>query len=291
LKMTLPKVSILISVFEQLAYTKRCLRALEDTLPENLEYEVLIVDDCSKDGTVEFLKGLEEPCLCFFNTEKKGFAKNNNFAASKAKGEFLCFLNNDVFVDGDWLLPMIEVFREKPDAGVVGNVQKLASSKKFDHMGVVFGPQGNPRHFGQWFKNSRFQGEVRKWSAVTAACCLVKKEKFLELNGFDESYLNGCEDVDLCLRFNRHGTSNYVVHDSIVIHVKGATEGRKRFNLRNSQILMERWGEQIKSNESVTDQRLHAVNYIYRGMIRPFSVNLWKWLEAVAIYLKIKKLF
>ena len=79
--MTLPKVSILISVFEQLAYTKRCLRALEDTLPENLEYEVLIVDDCSKDGTVEFLKGLEEPCLCFFNTEKKGFAKNNNFAA------------------------------------------------------------------------------------------------------------------------------------------------------------------------------------------------------------------
>ena len=46
---------------------------------------------------------------------------------------------------------MVEVFKEKKDAGVVGNVQKLAFTKKFDHMGVVFAPQGNPRHYGQGF--------------------------------------------------------------------------------------------------------------------------------------------
>ena len=283
-----PLVSIIISVFEQLAYTKKCLSALKHTLSDKLSYEILIVDDSSQDGTVEFLKKLEYPYRCFFNNEKKGFAKNNNLAANNAKGEYLCFVNNDVFVEGNWLLPMVEVFKEKKDAGVVGNVQKLAFTKKFDHMGVVFAPQGNPRHYGQGFFRHSFKGEVKKWSAVTAACCLVKKKKFLEMNGFDEVFLNGCEDVDLCLRYNRRGMSNYVVHDSVVHHVKGATEGRKLFNNRNSEILLGLWKEDIIKNESVRDQVLHAKTYIFRGLTRPFATNLFKWIEAMLIYLRIK---
>ena len=202
------EVSIIISVFEQLEYTKRCLEALENSLSDIIEYEVLIIDDCSEDGTVEFLKNLKHPHRTFFNSVKKGFAKNNNLAASQAKGQYLCFLNNDVFVEGDWLLPMINVFEEKEGVGVVGNVQRLAFSSSYDHMGVVFGPQGNPRHYGQWFKKTAFTGEVKKWSAVTAACCVVEKEAFIKLGCFDEAYINGCEDVDLCLRFNRNGFEN-----------------------------------------------------------------------------------
>ena len=47
---------------------------------------------------------------------------------------------------------MIDVFGQKENVGVVGNVQRLAGTEMYDHMGVVFGPQGNPRHYGQWFK-------------------------------------------------------------------------------------------------------------------------------------------
>ena len=283
-------VSLIISVFEQLEYTKRCLSSLERTLNGKVEYEVLIVDDASEDGSAEFLRSLEVPFQVFFNSERKGFAKNNNLAASKAKGEFLCLLNNDVFVQGEWLLPMIKVFDEKEDAGVIGNVQRLAESRKYDHMGVVFGPQGNPRHYGQWFKQRDFCGEIKRWSAVTAACCLVRRNDFLKLGGFDEIFFNGCEDVDLCLRYNRNGFCNYVVHDSVVLHVKGASAGRKLYNDRNSQILLERWGEEIRRIESVKDQVLHAKNYIFRGLLRPFSINLWKWLEAILIFFRIKRL-
>lgn len=284
------RVSLIISVFEQLDYTKRCLSSLKRTLDGKVEYEVLMVDDASEDDSAEFLRSLEAPYQVFFNSERKGFAKNNNLAASKAKGEFLCLLNNDVFVEGDWLFPMIKVFEEKEDAGVIGNVQLLANSRKYDHMGVVFGPQGNPRHYGQWFKQRDFCGETKKWSAVTAACCLVRRNDFIKLGGFDEIFINGCEDIDLCLRYNRNGFSNYVVHDSVVIHVKGASAGRKRYNDRNSQILLERWGEEIRRVESVNDQALHAKNYIYRGLFRPFSINLWKWLEAILIYFRTKRL-
>ncbi len=284
------RVSLIISVFEQIEYTKRCLSSLERTLNGKVEYEVLIVDDASEDGSAEFLRSLKVPFQVFFNSERKGFAKNNNLAASKAKGEFLCLLNNDVFVKGDWLLPMIKVFEEKEDAGVIGNVQRLAESRKYDHMGVVFGPQGNPRHYGQWFKQRDFCGEIKRWSAVTAACCLVRRNDFLKLGGFDEIFINGCEDVDLCLRYNRNGFCNYVVHDSVVLHVKGASAGRKLYNDQNSQILLERWGEEIRRIESVNDQVLHAKNYIFRGLLRPFSINLWKWLEAILIYFRIKRL-
>ena len=286
----IPQVSFIISVFDQLDYTKRCLSCLEKTLKDKLTYEVLIVDDGSNEETIHYLHSLEEPHRVTFNSDRKGFAKNNNLAASRARGEYLCLLNNDVFVEGDWLLPMIKVFEEKENVGVVGNVQKLAFSNRFDHMGVVFGPLGNPRHYGQWFKDRKFSGEVKKWSAVTAACCLVRRKSFLELGGFDETYINGCEDVDLCLRFNRQQLFNYVVHDSVVLHVKGASEGRKRFNDRNSEILLQQWGVEIRSQESVEDQLLHAKNYLYRGILRPFSANFFKWIEALLIYCRLKRL-
>ena len=285
-----PKVSLIISVLDQISYTKKCLRAICETLNGKIEYEVLIVDDGSKDETIEYLSSLKHPFRVIYNSEKKGFAKNNNQAASQAKADFLCLLNNDVFVDGDWLIPMVDFFGEKKNVGVVGNVQRLAGSKRYDHMGVVFGPKGNPRHYGQGYYHRPFKGEVRQWSAVTAACCVVRKVDFLKINGFNEIFLNGCEDVDLCLKYNRLGYRNYVFHDIIVDHVKGASEGRKRYNEHNSKTLLELWGEEIRKSESVKDQILHAQNYIYLGFTKPFSTNFWKWLEAFLLYLRLKRL-
>ena len=84
--MSVPTVSVIISVFGQLQYTKRCLAQLEETLAGKLDYEVLIIDDASKDGTIEFLQDLGEGYRVFFNEENQGFAKNNNLGAKEARG-------------------------------------------------------------------------------------------------------------------------------------------------------------------------------------------------------------
>jgi GT2 family glycosyltransferase len=285
-----PEVSILISVFEQLDYTRRCLEALERTLSGKLSYEVVVVDDASRDGVVEYLEGLNAPHRVFFNDEPKGFAINNNLAAREARGEFLCFLNNDVFVEGDWLLSMLAVLKEKKSVGMVGNVQRLVRNGRYDHMGVVFAPQGNPRHYGQGFLHRPFKGEVREWSAVTAACCICRRDTFLELGGFDEIYLNGCEDVDLCLRMHEQGLRHFVVHDSVVLHVKGGTEGRKAYNDRNAQILLKKWGDEVRSDQAVRDQVLHACTYLWRGLMRPWSCHAGKLLEALLLALRLQRL-
>ena len=255
-----------------------------------VSYEVIVVDDASRDGVAEYLGDLNEPHRVLFNEERQGFAINNNLAAREAQGEFLCFLNNDVFVEGDWFLPMLTVLKEKKNVGIVGNVQRLVRNGRYDHMGVVFAPQGNPRHYGQGFLHRPFKGEVREWSAVTAACCACRREVFLELGGFDEVYLNGCEDVDLCLRMQKQGLRHFVVHDSVVLHVKGGTEGRKAHNDRNAQILLERWGDEVRSDQAVRDQVLHACTYLWRGLTRPWSCHAGKLLEALLLVLRLKRL-
>ena len=281
--MSKPRVSIIISVYDQLEHTKRCLNQLEETLSGKIDYEVIIVDDASKDETVDFLKGLVDPYRIFLNDRNLGFAKNNNRGAREARGEFLCFLNNDVFVQGDWLSPMLRVFEEKEKVGMVGNVQKLADSRRYDHMGIVFSPQGKPCHYGQGFLHRPFKGEVRKWSAVTAACCLANREKFLEIGGFDEIFLNSCEDIDLCLRMSEAGLDHYVVHDSVVEHVKCASEGRLDHNQANETKFMERWGERIPSQYFLLDRRRYAYWCLIRSLLNPRGFNINLFFESVSI--------
>ena len=280
----------MISVYGQLALTKRCLSALHQSIASKISYEVLLVDDASDDGTPEFLQTLNSIHRCFYNSSNQGFAKNNNLMAQEAQGEYLLFLNNDAFVSGDWLNPLLRVFEMHQNVGFVGNVQKLDGSNRFDHMGVVFGPAGNPRHYGQGYFHNPFKGKVVQWSAVTAACALVKRSTFMEVGGFDEDFINGCEDVELCVRMSQFGLSHYVAHDSIIDHVKGASRGRKKYNQQNFEILMRKCRKAIVNYQSVLDQKRHARTYLLRAFLRPQSVNFFKFLAAALIYFGLKKL-
>jgi GT2 family glycosyltransferase len=282
-----PKVSILISVRDQLDWTRKCVQCLKDTLTDCISYEVLIANDGSRDGTEEYLKTLSSKFRIFHRKESHGFAKNNNWLARKAEGDFLLFLNNDAFVKGDWLRPMLKVFELKENVGFVGNVQRLYGSNRFDHMGVVFSPYGNPRHYGQGFFTNTFKGQIKKWSAVTGACCIIRRELFLDYGGFNEEYLNGCEDVDICLSLNRAGYSHYVAHESVIDHIKGATIGRKDRNEQNFDLLMKRFGDDIRKNESVNDRILHAETYLFRLFFKPLGVNVLKYFHALLIYTRI----
>jgi len=285
-----PSVSILISVFGQADKLKKCLSCVENTLAGKLNYEILLVDDFSRDETTDLLKSLARFHRVFFNSKNRGFAVNNNLMAKYAKGEYLCLLNSDAYVEGDWLSPMLKILQTKDKVGFVGNVQKLVGSLAYDHMGVVFGPQGNPRHFGQGFLINPFTVTQRKWSAVTAACSLVKRETFIAFGGFDESFINGCEDVDLCIRMTRAGFSHHVAHRSVIKHVKGASDGRKKYNKRNYSILMAKWGDSIREIESVNDQKLHSITYLHRCFFYPHSANLSAFIDALKIFLGLKKL-
>lgn len=262
-----PLVSFIIPVFNCLALTKECLQSLERTV-RDCPWEAILVDDCSSDGTAEFLAGLPTGYRVLRNETRQSYSASNNRAAAIARGEFLCLLNNDTILTPGWLDPMLCVFHTQPHAGVVGNVQRNPRTGRYDHMGVVFSPAGLHKCFGKYFLFKPLAGVV-EWRAVTTACCLVRRDVFLRAGGFDETFVHGCEDIDLCLRLGAAGYKHYVATNSVIYHYVSSSEGRRDFEQRNKERFLERWAGGVRRNQTVRDRLLYAINSILRLICRP----------------------
>lgn len=275
----MPELSFLIALHNQCALTKACLESIRTTMTGR-RYEVILVDDCSTDGTRDFLATLRAPHRVVLNGERSGFARNNNRAAAMARAPMLCFLNNDTVLLPDWLDPMLEAFKRFPKAGLVGNVQWSPKTGAYDHMGIVFDRDGQPFHFGKHFAFRPYRG-FTQWGAVTAACALMRRELFLACGGFDEVFVNGSEDVDLCLRLEKDGYRHYVANESVIHHLVSSSPGRHLKTSNNEKVLMERWGAVTRSTWSLCDRDLYAVNYVLRFLTKPWRYNGPKLARAV----------
>jgi len=274
-----------MAVYNRLDLTRRCLETLERSLA-GVNHEVLIVDDVSTDGTQAFLKTLGAPYRVFLNERKGNFAMNNNLGAREARAERLLFLNNDTELAPGWYEPLRDGLARCADAGFIGNLQTLPVTGRYDHMGVVFAPWLTPAHYGQHFKRvPRWlrAAEFTPWSAVTAACCLTTREVFFAAGGFDEAYVNGCEDIDLCLRMHRQGRRHYVANRSELVHHKGASPGRKTFNDVNLARFKALWGDYIREQFVAKDARLFARTYLRKTLVYPWKSNLGKTWACVGI--------
>jgi GT2 family glycosyltransferase len=264
-----PHISFVIPVFNRLPLTKACLDSLRQTI-ELSAHEVIIVDDSSTDGTREYLASLPTPPFrILINDRRRGYAAANNLAADAATGELLCLLNNDTVLRPHWLEPMLRAFNRFPNAGVVGNVQRNPRTGRYDHMGFVFADDGTPLHFGWDFRFRPFRGYTR-WRAVTAACCLVRRKVFIEAGGFDEQYINGGEDVDLCLRLGRAGYQHYVSNQSVIDHFVSSSDGRHAFTPQNTARLLQQWKASLQEARTNRDRRLLALNYLLSHISEPW---------------------
>ena len=278
------QVSIITPLFNRLDLTRVYLESLERTL-RRWQYEVIFVDDGSTDGTREFLQTLSEPRYrVVLNEQGLGFAANNNFAARLARAPLLCLLNNDTVLLPRWLEPMARLARLLPDVACVGNVQREPVSGLIDHYGFYFREDGVPVHAG---KNASFapRESYLQWSAVTAACCVVRREMFLGLGGFDESYKNGLEDVDFCLRAGLKGFRHFVANRSTIYHHVSASPGRKAHEEANLALFLQRCGAYLsgegRKRRTVADAQAEGWRYLHKHRAQPWRYNGWRVAQAV----------
>ncbi|MFW5883660.1 MAG: glycosyltransferase, partial [Verrucomicrobiota bacterium] len=137
-----PQLSIIIATHNCLELTRACLESLRATTRE-LDAEWILVDDCSTDGTREFLKEIAAPDVRIHLREERGsFAINNNLGAKMARADTLCLLNNDTILHPGWWQPMLAGFDVLEHPGFIGNVQRRPKFRRYDHIGVVFSPDG-----------------------------------------------------------------------------------------------------------------------------------------------------
>jgi GT2 family glycosyltransferase len=223
------------------------VESLLPTIPEDFGFEIVFVDDGSTDGTRDWLAKLGSPFRVILNDRNRGYAVSNNRGAAAANGEMLAFLNNDLILTAGWLEPLLAAYRKLgPRAGLVGNVQFDARSGRMDHSGIFINHKGKPEHL------KRDPADFLRWifplrpaTAVTGACFVIERYLWNSLGGFDETFHNGCEDVDLCLRAAAAGRANAVALRSRIRHHISATQGRKDHDEANTRKLTLKWREEL----------------------------------------------
>lgn len=276
-------LSIIIPVHNRLDLTEICVRTIEETIGARDDFEVIIVDDGSRDGTPQWTAKLPAPRYRTLRHDpNRGYARANNAAAEIAQGRLLLLLNNDTELRPGWLEPMLRVHSIAPDVGFVGNIQLKHGTRTIDHAGVCFLTDGRPLHVAQGLTRLP-AGEFRRWPAVTAACCLIERELFLRLGGFATDFRNGYEDVDLCLRAWEAGYRHYVAHGSVIEHHVSASPGRMAAEEENRAQFLQLWAAKLGDwarrtapsplDSNVEHHQAEAWRYLRKHAYRPWRYN------------------
>lgn len=149
------------------------------------------------------------------------FAENCNRGAAQASAPLLVFLNDDTIPAPGWLESLVEAFDE-PDVGIAGACLRYPHTLALQHAGIFFDldPVGQLRANNV---TNELENLTRDVDGVTGACLAIRAHLFDEAEGFDEGFVNGYEDVDLCLRVRSAGWRIRYVAESVVLHHESAS--------------------------------------------------------------------
>ena len=208
-----PLVSIIIPNKNHAQDLKRCIESII-AMSTYQKYEIIIVDNQSTDLDLQkyYQQIKNRANIDVISWDKPfNFASINNFGVQHATGEYLVLLNNDTEVIApDWIQEML-MYAQRNDVGAVG-AKLYYDDGTIQHAGVILG-LGRHRTAGHVFSratkdNLGYMGRLcyaQDYSAVTAACMMVRKDVWEQVNGMDEGFAVAFNDVDLCMRIRKAG--------------------------------------------------------------------------------------
>ena len=243
-------VSIIIPVFNQLEYTHACLASLQ-AVQEQPTFEVIVVDDCSTDGTPEVMaqtRGL----VYLRNDSNSGFIASCNTGAKTARGKYLVFLNNDTLVKPGWLTALLDTFKEELRAGIVGS-KLLYPDGRLQEAGGIIWRDASGWNYGKFDDPGKPEyNYLRDVDYCSAAALMIPKALFESAGGFDSRYAPGYyEDTDLAFKIRQAGYRVLYQPLSEVIHHEGATggtdisTGAKKHQEINRSTFAEVWSDEL----------------------------------------------
>jgi GT2 family glycosyltransferase len=261
--------SIVIPVFNKAELTRNCLETLRATLEGAGTGEVIVIDNASSDETPEMLESF--PWVRVVRNERNlGFAGANNQGARLATGRFLVLLNNDTQGLPGWLAAMLRVAAD-PQVGVVG-ARLLYPDDTIQHAGVVVaGAFFGRTAFSPFHTSHRVPAEDRtvttrrEYQIVTGACMVTPRELYLELGGLDETYWNGYEDVDYCLKARERGLAVVYEPAAKLYHFESQS-GAQRFRKVwwNVRTLAQRWAGKVRYDSLETSIAFRTIAMLDR---------------------------
>ncbi len=227
-----------------------------------IKYEVIIIDNASNDGSVEFIKEKFPDVKLIINSVNNGFSRANNQGLLIAEGEYLLLLNPDTLLREDTLNKMIAFFKSTPDAGLAGckilnpdGTLQLACRRSFPGPWTSFCkvtglssffPKN--RIFARYNLTYLDENQTYEVDAVSGSFMMLKKEIYKKIGGLDEQFFMYGEDLDLCYRIQKAGYKVFYVHSTQIIHYKG--ESTKRSGIDETKIFYEAMNLFVKKHFS-----------------------------------------
>lgn len=228
-----PKVSIVIPFKDKANLLRQCVTSIIEKTTYN-EYEIILVSNNSvEDETKKLLKsykGIKKIRMYEWNNPFN-YSKVNNFGVSKSKGEYIVLLNNDTeVITPEWLDELLGV-ASQPGVGAVGPMLLYPDKKNgIQHAGIILGMGTMAGHV---FRHRQPQEWTafglptwpRNYLAVTAACLMVEKRKYLQVGGLDEVFTVAGNDVAFCLRLHEAGYKNIYWPFATLYHYESVSVG------------------------------------------------------------------
>ncbi len=245
-----PAVSIVIPVYNKWEYTAACLRSI--ALTRNAaSFEVIVVDDGSKDETPQRLQGIVG-LESIRNKTNIGFVGSCNAGGMAARGKYIVLLNNDTQVLDGWLDALLQTFEQFPDTGMAGARLVYPDGSLQEAGGIVF-QDGSGWNYGRGDNPDRPEySYTREVDYCSGACVMLPVALFHQLGGLDQRYAPAYyEDTDLAFQVRAAGFKVRVQAAATIIHHEGITggtdtgSGTKRFQEINRKKFLERWRTEL----------------------------------------------
>lgn len=248
-------LSIIILTKDNVHFLGDLLGSIKTSINNDINYEIVIVSNCEKVETIEYLKknNLKVDQIIVITREPFSFARSCNLGARISRGKWLLFQNDDTQVTRNWASEMLDVFKSDPTVGVVGS-KILFFDGKLQHMGIGFEMEGDYFSSHPFVGESRdlgYSNDFREMDAVTGACLMTPKDLFLKFDGFSEIFKGGYfEDSDYCFKVRKAGKKVVYCPKSIIFHHLGGTyrEDFASSYFRNCEFFKSLWADTIENN-------------------------------------------
>jgi len=223
--MRYPLISVIILNWNGKEFIKTCLDSVFKTKYPN--YEVIVVDNGSTDGSVEFIKSKYSKVKLIRNRKNLGYAKGNNIGIKSSKGKYLVALSNDTKVDPNWLKELVRVAESDNSIGICASKQLYFDRPCIiNSTGIVVFKDGTARNRGLGEKDEGRYDKIEEVFGAPGASTFFRREMLNKIGLFDSDYFSYQEEFDLAWRARLCGWKCVYVPNALVYHRVGATSRR-----------------------------------------------------------------
>ncbi|MBT3233010.1 MAG: glycosyltransferase [Calditrichaeota bacterium] len=236
-------VSVIIVNYNVKHFADQCLKSVFAS-QGSLSIEVLLIDNASEDGSIEFLQDRFPDVKFIANNKNVGFGRANNIALEKARGRFLLVLNPDTLLSQDSLTEMVKYIESNPEVGAIGPkiLTRYGSFDKTSKRGLPTPWVSFCRISGlsKLFPKSKTFGKYdllyldpdkpAEVETLVGCCMLVRAEAYNTVGGFDEDFFMYGEDIDWSYRISLAGWKVHYAPVTRIVHFRGESTRRSSIN-------------------------------------------------------------